>query len=104
MARGEDAEVRERRWRTLLKSAWNRQTVTLYLLRFLCNRFQPGLDLFESGLQLTSHLTLCANLRNLQGQPNEKEKRTNVEQSQSTGHPPGLHRGAGRESEEANRR
>lgn len=37
----------------------------LYLLCFLGDCFQSGLYLFESGLQLASHLALCADLRNL---------------------------------------
>ena len=39
----------------------------LYLFCFLCDCFQSGLYLFESGLQLTSHLTFCTDFRNLQG-------------------------------------
>lgn len=37
----------------------------LYLFCLLGDRFQSGLDLFESGLQLASHLTLCPDLSNL---------------------------------------
>lgn len=32
----------------------------------MCNCFQPGLNLCKSRLQVTSHLTLCTNLRHLQ--------------------------------------
>lgn len=79
----------------------------LYLLCVLCDCFQSGLYLLESGLQLTPHLTLCADLINLRNtsqiwmnyakHPKEAQNAPNI----LTKHPPGPHHGADTQTEQA---